>query len=107
MIISLETYRVTEEQGNNKLSYTVASCWSFYENCIMMHGTMNVKQCKMLYSMEEHVFVRTFYQTSCFFVVQNFDVGRSYLQLSFWYRSLNFCICQVSCEQCSIVLMSH
>jgi hypothetical protein len=68
---------------------------------------MYQRQCKMLYSMEEHVFVRTFYQTSCFFIVQNFDMGQSYLQSSVWYRSLNFCICQVSCDQCSIVLMPH
>ena len=64
-------------------------------------------QSKMLYSMEEHVFVRTFYQTSCFFIVQDFAMGQSYLQSSVWYRSLNFCICQVSCDQCCIVLMPH
>jgi len=32
--ISLETCTATKEQGNNKLSYTVASCWSFYKNLI-------------------------------------------------------------------------
>jgi hypothetical protein len=52
-------------------------------------------------------FFRTFYQTSCFFIVQNFDMGQSYLHSSFWYRSLIFSICQVSCEQCSIVLIPY
>jgi hypothetical protein len=42
-IISLETCRATKEQASNKLSYTTASCCSFYKNCIMMHGTMKVK----------------------------------------------------------------
>jgi len=32
-----------EQSRNNKLSYTVASCWSFCKNCNMMHGTMNIK----------------------------------------------------------------
>jgi len=41
-ILSFETCRETKKQGNNKLSYTVASCWSFYENCIVVHGNMNV-----------------------------------------------------------------
>jgi hypothetical protein len=30
-IISLETCKTTKELGNNKLYYTVASCWSFYK----------------------------------------------------------------------------
>jgi hypothetical protein len=29
-----------EQPRNNKLSFTVASCWSF---CVMMHGNMNIK----------------------------------------------------------------
>jgi len=36
-ILFLETCRAAKEQGDNELSYTVASCWSFCKNCIMMH----------------------------------------------------------------------
>jgi len=33
-----------QEPRNNKLSYTVASCWPFsYIKYIMMHGNMNIK----------------------------------------------------------------
>jgi hypothetical protein len=40
-ILLLETCTAVKEQGNNKLTYTVAFRWSFYKNCIMMHGNMN------------------------------------------------------------------
>jgi hypothetical protein len=33
----------SQGKWNNKLSYTVASYWSFYKKCIMVHETMNVK----------------------------------------------------------------
>ena len=32
-----------EQSWNSKLSYTVASCWSFFVYYILMHGTINIK----------------------------------------------------------------
>ena len=31
-------------KGITNVFYRVASCWSFYKNCVMMHGTMNLDQ---------------------------------------------------------------
>jgi hypothetical protein len=49
VIISLETCRAVKEEGSNKLSNTVASCWSFYKHCIMIQGTRNVKNIPKLF----------------------------------------------------------
>jgi len=35
VIISLETCRAAREQWNNKLSYTVASCWFFFIRIVL------------------------------------------------------------------------
>ena len=44
---SVSCQQHVEQPRNNgitiNVSHTAASCWSFYKNCIVMHGTINIK----------------------------------------------------------------
>jgi hypothetical protein len=41
--VSPETYWASYKYGIIKFWYIVASCWIFFMNCTVMHGSMNIK----------------------------------------------------------------
>ena len=56
--------------GIINLSHTVASCWSFYKNCVTMHGTMNVKTFITSYEI-----LRLSYLFQCLYVFMSLSFG--------------------------------
>jgi hypothetical protein len=48
-------YPPMQKMQYNKLSYTVAFCWSYCKNCAMMHGNMNVKMWHISHRQEVRV----------------------------------------------------
>ena len=41
--VSPETRRASYKYGIIKFGYIVASCWMFFMNCTMMHGSTNIQ----------------------------------------------------------------